>query len=94
MQNLKAEDFGKPEPRWRSITISREKGIPLAELEKGIRFLATHGPELNVKFAVSKPFPARQGTGWQACKVRSEFGGESVMLLVEGKLSGIVRLRR
>lgn len=94
---MKVEDFGQPEPRWHATILEREgpKRISLQELLRtGIWVPATHGPRIQVMFQASEPFVAREGTGFKAVKVRSNFGGESTLLLEPEAVSGFLRLRR
>lgn len=92
--NITAQDFGQPEPRFRMTLIRREDRLTLEELlQKGLKVPATHGPMLKVTFSAGEPQRVRK-TGWSAVKVKSSFGGESVLLAEDLGVSGILRLRR
>ena len=63
-------------------------------LEKGLRVRGKKGGHLQISFVqVGKIFRAREGTGWEAVRVRSFYGAESLLLHESGGVSGLLRLK-
>jgi hypothetical protein len=90
-------EAGIVRPKQAAIMLTRGK-TTLENLTKwGIALpIAGKGKDTTrVRFEqIGKPFYARPATGWVAVKVRSSFGALSNLLLEEGSVSGILRVRR
>ena len=99
MEQLKEaiSEAGLVKPKQAAILLLRGK-TSLENLTKwGITLpIAGKGKDMTrIRFEqIGKPFYARPATGWMAVKVRSSLGALSSLLLEDGSVSGILRVRR
>lgn len=99
MKQLKEaiEEAGIPKPKQSAVMLQRGKVSLAGLVGEGLVFPITGKVEgqTRVKFEqVGKPYVARLATGWMAIKVRSSLGALSSLLLEDGGVSGILRVRR
>ncbi len=99
MEQLKEaiSEAGLVKPKQAAIMLPRGR-TSLENLVKWGLSLPTAGKGndmTRVRFEqIEKPFYARPATGWMAVKVRSSLGALSSLLLEDGSVSGILRVRR
>ena len=88
----------KPYPIWHRTLITREAGVRLtALLRDGMKVPANVGKSVLVTFKQAGDFMMEANTGWKQVRLRSNFGGTSVLLYEEDKgriVSGLLRLKR
>lgn len=67
-------------------------------VDEGIEVVGRNGAKAKLRFVVKRPpFIAQADTGWEAVKVRSPFGEDSILLyegFAGGRVSGILRIVR
>lgn len=88
----------KPRPIWVRTLLAREPAVRLTTLLKeGLRVPATVGRAVHVAFRQAGDIMEVPNTGWKTVRLRSSFGGVSVLLYEEHagrRVSGLVRLKR
>ena len=91
-------DEVKPRPIWHRTLITRESTTRLTSLVRdGMKVPANVGKSVLVTFKQSGDFIDVPNTGWKQVRLRSNFGGTSVLLYEahNGRIvSGLLRLKR
>jgi len=100
MKTLNAEltKAVKPRPSWHRLLVSRESNTRLtALLKEGMKVPANVGRVVLVTFKQVGSVAQVPNTGWKTVRLRSNFGGTSVLLFEESqgrRVSGLLRLKR
>jgi len=88
----------KPRPSWHRVLVARESQTRLASLLKeGMKVPANVGRAVLVTFKQLGDIVSVPNTGWKTVRLRSNFGGTSVLLFEEHearRVSGLLRLKR